>query len=154
MRNPEWSGYWNAFCRGVRQGFGLPVPVTPVDYSPEAQLVRLGEKLEKEGKASMSADDFWTAIAEQIEELTHANSADDVLRILSPERNPFNDPSMISGEAFFAGGSAAHPNVMDALLEAGWRVIWCETDYHYAMEAPDGSAITYIEGDIYSGNVS
>lgn len=39
------SGYWRAFLRGVKRGLGFYVE--PIDYSPEAQLARLAERLNK-----------------------------------------------------------------------------------------------------------
>lgn len=34
----------------------------------------------------------------------------------------------------------------------GWTYVWIEADYYWAMQAPDGSVITYVEGDVYRGN--
>ena len=96
----------------------------------------------------MSLDGFWAAIDAQLEELKSAKSADDVMRILAAERNP--DPYNESKRAFFAG-SGGDGTVMDSLLDAGWRVTWSEASYYYTMQAPDGSKITYIEGDIEKG---
>jgi len=96
-------------------------------------------------------DVFWKAVDRQLEELKSATSADEVLAILSPERNPYRDRDMISGAGFFAGGGGDYTPA-DSLLQAGWRYIWREAAYHYALYAPDGSAITYVEGDVYRGD--
>ena len=93
--------------------------------------------------------DFWTAIKQQITELKTAENADDVLRILSNDRIPFGGGES-SGDGFFAG-SGGDDTVIDALDDAGWRLAWWEAGYHFAMTAPDGSGITYVEGDIYRG---
>lgn len=93
--------------------------------------------------------DFWTAIKQQLTELESAKSADDVLRILAPERVPFGGGEG-SGDGFFAG-SGGDDTVFDALYAAGWTIAWYEASYHYTLTAPDGSGITYIEGDIYRG---
>lgn len=95
-------------------------------------------------------DAFWAVIDQQIEELKTARSADDVLRILANEGNPYGADTS-SGDGFFAG-SGGDASVAGALEEAGWSMIWYEAHYHFAMRAPDGSAITYVEGDIYRGN--
>jgi hypothetical protein len=58
---------------------------------------------------------------------------------------------MSSADGFFAG-SGGDESVLGALLSAGWAVAWAEASYHYAVTASDGSAITYVEGDIYRGN--
>lgn len=101
-------------------------------------------------------DGFWATIAQQITELKTARNADDVLRILANERDPYRqmpDREVLTGDrdGFFAG-SGGDDSVMEALDEAGWSIIWARADYYFAMRAPDGSAITYIEGDIYRGN--
>lgn len=87
--------------------------------------------------------DFWAMVDAQLKELESARTADDVIRILAS--------GGCAGEAFF-GGSGGDESVWDALCEAGWTQIWAEAHYYYAMRAPDGSAITYIEGDIYRGD--
>jgi hypothetical protein len=101
------------------------------------------------------ADTFWVTIAEQLKELESARTADDVLRILSPERNPYGPAaaaSMTAGgaEGFFAG-SGGDGTVWDALDDAGWTESWAESGIYYTMRAPDGTEITYVEGDIYRG---
>ncbi|MGW5773128.1 hypothetical protein ACWEVY_28750 [Streptomyces longwoodensis] len=102
-------------------------------------------------------DTFWTAVRAQLKELKSAKSADDVIRILSPERNPYRieDPNWdgIDGAAqgFFAG-SGGEDTVDEALDEAGWRYLWSRANYWWAMQAPDGSVITYVEGDVYRGD--
>lgn len=97
-------------------------------------------------------DHFWTVIAEQHKELESARCADDVLRILSHDRNPYG-PNWegAAEEAFFAGGGGSK-TVSEALEIAGWTTIWAESSVYYTMCAPDGSLITYIEGDIKRGD--
>lgn len=99
----------------------------------------------------MSADQFWTAIAAQIEELGTARSADDVVRILDVHRIPGNGTKDSAADGFFAG-SGGDKTVESALWVAGWKLKWWTADYYYCMQAPDGSSITYVEGDIYRGN--
>lgn len=99
------------------------------------------------------ADAFWTAIAAQIKELETAKNADDVVRILSHERNPDEHASPDSAADGFFAGSGGDATVNESLVEAGWRILWSRAGYFWAMQAPDGgSAITYVEGDIYRGN--
>lgn len=90
------------------------------------------------------AGEFWARIDAQLAQLRTARTADDVVRALDA-------PS--SGDAFFAG-SGGDDTVMDALAAAGWRATWAEADYYYVMTAPDGDMITYIEGDVYRGDVA
>ena len=99
-------------------------------------------------------DNFWAVIADQLKELESAKSADDVIRILGPDRNPYGpDWDGMDGvaEGFFAG-SGGDGTVRDALIKAGWKMAGRAAWYHYAMRAPDGSMVTYIEGDIYRGD--
>ncbi|MGW6202144.1 hypothetical protein ACWF9B_00595 [Streptomyces sp. NPDC055089] len=86
---------------------------------------------------------FWEVIAEQLEELRSAKNAADVLRVLASGNNPTR--------GFFAG-SGGDDTVEDALHTAGWMVVWAESSLYYTMRAPDGSLITYVEGDILTGD--
>jgi hypothetical protein len=103
------------------------------------------------------SDPFWSAVRTQLDELTRATTADDVLRILSPERNPYRleDPNwdgMDGGAQGFFAGSGGDNSVDDALETAGWGYVWARAAYWWVMKAPDGSFITYCEGDIYRGD--
>lgn len=103
----------------------------------------------------MSGADFWTVIAQQLDELQHARTADDVVRVLSRERNPYEQmpghEGMVAGDGFFAG-SGGDDSVRGVLADAGWRTVWYEADYYWCMTS-EGSSITYVEGDIYKGNI-
>jgi hypothetical protein len=94
---------------------------------------------------------FWAKVAAQLKELRSATTADAVVAILSHERNPYGPGVSTEGDGFFAG-SGGDDTVYEALMEAGWVPIWYMAAYHYALRAPDGTAITYVEGDIYIGN--
>lgn len=109
-----------------------------VDIEP-SDVIKEGSRRKT---AFWDADAFWDEIDRQIEALRSAKSADDVIRILSPGE---------SGDAFF-GGSGGDASVSEALLDAGWSYNWSQAGYYWSMRAPDGSSITYIEGDIYKGN--
>jgi hypothetical protein len=93
---------------------------------------------------------FWRVIEDQLTELRTARTAADVLRILATADNPYGDPHISSSPAFFAGGGG-DGSVMEALTVAGWTVTWAEASYHYEITAPDGSVLTYCEGDIFPG---
>lgn len=90
---------------------------------------------------------FWAAIEAQCAELRTAKSANEVVTIL----NKYGPPS--SGDAFFAGGGG-DTGVNECLYEAGWVITWAEANYYWVMQAPDGSLLTYIEGDVYLGDVA
>lgn len=97
-------------------------------------------------------DRFWAAIDAQLADLRQARTAADVLRILAPDNDPYH--TVLGAEphraapGFFAG-SGGDGTVQNALAAAGWRLTWAEASYYYTMTAPDGTVITYIEGDIY-----
>lgn len=93
---------------------------------------------------------FWEVVDAQLAELRTAKTQDDVIRILANERDPYGNGGGGS-HAFFAGGGG-DDGVMEALGEAGWKIVWANADYHFAMRAPDGTCITYTEGDIYRGD--
>lgn len=95
-------------------------------------------------------DTFWHVIDQQCDELRTAGTADDVVRILSKERNPYGHES-IAGDGFFAG-SGGDRTVWAQLRAAGWSLRWSEASYYWCAEAPNGDVITYVEGDIYRGD--
>lgn len=90
----------------------------------------------------MARDPFWAAIEAQLEELKTAVTAEDVIRILGGAEGAS------AGDAFFAGGGG-DGRVDESLEEAGWSYVWREAHYYWAMRAPNGGGITYVEGDIY-----
>jgi hypothetical protein len=89
--------------------------------------------------------DFWAQIDTQLAELRFAQTADEVIAILD------GDSPLADGDAFFDGGGG-DGTVMDSLIFAGWSIAWADADYYWCMIAPDGSAITYVEGDVYRGD--
>jgi hypothetical protein len=89
---------------------------------------------------------FWEAIDAQLAELKSAQGADDVIRILGT-----SDAQDGAAQAFFAG-SGGDGTVRESLYAAGWTNVWIEASYYWAMRAPDGSVVTYVEGDIYRGS--
>lgn len=91
-------------------------------------------------------DDFWAGIDAQCAELRQAHTADEVIDIL----NRYGPAS--SGDAFFAG-SGGDTQVYDCLNAAGWDTVWYGALYYWVMEAPDGSHLTYVEGDVYRGDL-
>ena len=96
----------------------------------------------------MTTANFWDTISRQLVELRQARTASDVLRVLATADNPYGDPHISSAPAFFAG-SGGDETVQGALSAAGWARTWAEASYYYTMTAPDGTAIKYIEGDVY-----
>jgi hypothetical protein len=96
-------------------------------------------------------DNFWATIGRQLEEAATARSAGDVIRIFATADNPYGDPHITGAPGFFAG-SGGDGSLSEALDAAGWSRAWSEASYHWKMTAPDGSAITYVEGDLYPGD--
>lgn len=90
---------------------------------------------------------FWEAINEQCEAMRKARSADEVIDTL----NRYGPAS--AGDAFFAG-SGGDVQVDGCLREAGWGYVWFKAEYYWVMRAPDGSLLTYIEGDVYRGDTA
>lgn len=103
------------------------------------------------------SDPFWTAVRRQLDQARTATSADQVLAIFAPEHNPYRleQPDwdgMDGGAQGFFAGSGGDDSLMEALDDAGWERLWFQAPYWWAMTAPDGSVITYCEGDIYRGD--
>lgn len=96
---------------------------------------------------------FWELVRAQLDEVRReAKTADDVLRIMSSERNPYgSDWDGQAGDGFFAG-SGGDDTLWGALVEAGWTVVWSESNIYWVAQAPNGDKVTYIEGDIYRGD--
>ena len=93
----------------------------------------------------MSLDTFWAEIDQQLAELRTARTAADVIRICPPIRS-VSDPA---AQGFFAGGGGDHlPD--GPLSAAGWTFVWSKASYWWKMQSPDGSTITYTEGDLYA----
>ena len=61
------------------------------------------------------------------------------------------DRDGVAGDAFF-GGSGGDYNLRDALADAGWRLVWSEASYWWAMRSTTGEVLTYVEGDVYRGD--
>jgi hypothetical protein len=98
----------------------------------------------------MGITGFWAVIDNQLEQARTAATADDVLRIFATGGNPYGDPHISGAPGFFAG-SGGDGSLKDSLYTAGWTPVWTEASYHWAMRAPDGSGITYVEGDLFPG---
>ncbi|MFB7858829.1 hypothetical protein [Rhodococcus qingshengii] len=96
------------------------------------------------------SDKFWAKVKSQLNEAKTAKNADDVIRIFAPENNPYGHTE-VGGDGFFAG-SGGDNTLWEALDEAGWTFLWEKAAYWWAMKAPDGSVITYAEGDLYRGD--
>jgi hypothetical protein len=62
----------------------------------------------------------------------------------------FEPPS--SAAAFFPGG--ADDTLADALHTAGWSVDYKEGDYVWVARSTTRELITYVEGDLYRGDVA
>ncbi len=96
----------------------------------------------------MALDDFWSTIDLQLDHLTAAQDADEVISILATADNPYGDPDISSAPGFFAG-SGGDRTVAGALQQAGWT-FHAKASYWWVATAPDGqSAISYTEGDIH-----
>ena len=91
--------------------------------------------------------DFWAMIDRQLAAATNAISATRVCEIM-----PTVPDLSAGGASGFFAGSGGDDRLDDALRAAGWSYRWAEASYHWCMEAPDGSTLTYVEGDLYIGD--
>lgn len=75
------------------------------------------------------------------------DTADGVIAIL----NTFEPKS--SGDAFI-DGTGSDLTLEEVLMKAGWRTVWAEADYYYVSRSKTGEMLTYVEGDVYRGDVA
>lgn len=89
-------------------------------------------------------DAYWRNIENQLDKLRTADTAEKVIAICPPE------PGTSTGHGWW-GGSGGDYLPCDALECAGWRFVQWKAKYWWAMRAPNGDILTYVEGDIYKG---
>ncbi len=89
---------------------------------------------------------FWDEIKQVLAVAAQAKTADEL--IAAVRTGP--DQSAGSGDAFFAG-SGGDDQLIGAVRASGhWAIDRIEYDYWWkAVSKVDGSAIEYIEGDLY-----
>lgn len=92
----------------------------------------------------MSLDQFWKDYEDGCAELAGVATVDDVIAICKARWG------RSSGEAFFPGGSG-DVELLSILLDAGWRPVWIEAHYYFAIRDPQGDGLSYTEGDIDRG---
>ena len=91
----------------------------------------------------MTADGFWEDVDDQLVRLSTARSPEEVFAICPPVA------SVSVGAGFFFGDG---DDVMAALFDAGWILMWSKAPYYWAMWAPYARAgLTYVEGDLERG---
>ena len=92
--------------------------------------------------------DFWDTIDQQLDHIERdkPTTATELVAIL----NKYSSPS--AADAFFAG-SGGDRQLIEAMFNAGWRIITAESHVYWVMHHPlTGDPVTYIEGDVYIGN--
>lgn len=92
-------------------------------------------------------DQFWQNIAGQLERLEHATSAAQVFEVCPP----IPGTSAPNAQGFFEGGGGDTLPI-EPLVAAGWKTVEWRARYWWAMRAPNGDIVTYIEGDLYLGD--
>ncbi|ORW08054.1 MULTISPECIES: hypothetical protein [Mycolicibacter] len=90
-------------------------------------------------------DEFWANVDACLDAVEMASTVDEVMSILNHHFLPS------SGEAFF-GGSGGDRQLIHALREAGWRIVWAEADYYFVASDKNGDLLTYAEGDVERGD--
>lgn len=81
--------------------------------------------------------DMLNALTEQMK---LAVSVDDVLALC---------PHQSAGDGFWPGDG---DDLLGVLYDADWTTVDYRAPYHWCIKAPDGSLLTYVEGDLYRGN--
>lgn len=86
---------------------------------------------------------YWDVIEAQLARVKEAKSAETVLTVCAHE------PGLSAGNGFWGGDG---DDLLGALYDAGWKSVDVRASYHWCLQAPDGSLLTYVEGDLYRGN--
>lgn len=90
---------------------------------------------------------FWDDVNHALAEARQANTADELIAALN--RWDTSDRLKGGGEDAFFAGSGGDDQLVES-LNRHWKVHYIEGDYHWqALSQVDGSAIEYIEGDVY-----
>jgi len=100
---------------------------------PLAQAVDIAFQLINKKSSKTASDfvtDFFAAVDATGEQIAGVQSVSEVLGL--------------AGD--FWGGDGS--DLMGILSRSGWFVMEAEADYHWSMQAPDGSILGYIEGDL------
>lgn len=87
----------------------------------------------------MTRDPVWDVVDAQLREFKSVKSGAEVIALT-------DNAGQGCGDGFFMGTGE---DMWDALDDAGWRTVWSKANYHWKMRAPDGSTISYVEGDLY-----
>ena len=78
---------------------------------------------------AMDLDEFWREYAEGCAELEGVQTVDKVIEICKRRWG------VSSNDAFFPGGSGDQ-ELLSILLDAGWRPVWIEASYYFAIRQP------------------
>lgn len=101
---------------------------------------------------------FREVLEEQLRQMENASTVDDVLSLCPAGCDDHVRPGQwcercseyrgIGDGAFMGDGD----DMLGALYAASWRAVDYRASYHWCLKAPDGSMLTYVEGDLYRGN--
>ena len=93
---------------------------------------------------------FWHSVENSLDEIEKASTVDQVLDVL--DRYFAEDWShSTAGDTFFPG-SGGDRQLREALLSAGWAIVWAEAEFYYVARDRTGQLLTYIEGDVFRGD--
>lgn len=95
--------------------------------------------------AALPEDPFWGTVAQF---LNTVRVATDAASVVATARTMFKDDQPANSRQAFFPGSGGNEQLSEALSDAGWTFTFIEGGYYYTATAPNGSALTYIEGDI------
>jgi hypothetical protein len=79
----------------------------------------------------------------QLAQLATMTTVEEVLALCAPVAG------VSVGDGFWIGDG---DELLGALYDAGWRSVDYRAPYHWCLKAPDGSLLTYVEGDLYRSN--
>ena len=93
-------------------------------------------------------DDYWDNYDACLAKLkSHGRTVEDVIRICNEHW------TISSGDAFCPNGGDEDLLGTLTLDAEGWETVWVEADYYFAIRDIEGGVLTYVEGDLYRGNL-
>lgn len=104
----------------------------------------------------MNPVDFWTHVDATLDriETEKPTTAEEVIKILHTGPDAEVGGPITQDHGFFAG-SGGDRQLISALHTCGWRQTWVDFGFFYvATQVVTGSQLTYIEGDVYAGDVA
>lgn len=88
---------------------------------------------------------FWSHLTHQTTTMRHAHSVSEVLQTFRGTDHPSD-----AGDGFYDGDAGT---LWGALVGAGWTPSWSTDAHCWCLIAPTGEPLTFIDGELYRGDL-